>query len=85
MCDEEHVGLKSLDLNNNALKTENHIEVTFATISAISIVKFVESTKLEFFRIPLLNLVRGEAITFSGILSLLAREAAKLRSHQACA
>lgn len=68
MCNEEHMRLKPLDLNNDALETENHIEVTFATISAISIVKFVESTKLEFFRVPLLNLIRGEAITFSRIL-----------------
>ena len=66
--DEKHMRLKPLNLNNNALEAENYVEVAFATISTISIVKFIKSAKLEFFRVTLLNLLRCEAIAFARVL-----------------
>jgi hypothetical protein len=60
--------LKPFDLNYDALETKDHIKIAFATISAISIMKFVETAELKLFRIPLLNFIWCEAITFTRVL-----------------
>ena len=71
--DEQYMRLKSLNFNNHALQSKDHVEVALAPVPAITIVKFVKSAKLEFLRIALLNLLWSEAITFPRVLSVLER------------
>lgn len=66
---KEHVRLQSLNLDDHPLQAEDHIEITLATVSSISIVEFILTTKFKFLRIILLDLFGCKTITFAGILA----------------
>jgi hypothetical protein len=63
------VRLQSFNLDDHPLQAEDHVEITLATVSSISIVEFILTTKFKFFRMILLDLFGCKTITFAGILA----------------
>ena len=60
--------MQSLDFDDDSLKAENDVEVTLASVTAISIMKLIEATLLKLIWIPFLYLLCSQPVAFARIL-----------------
>lgn len=60
--------LQSLDLDDDSLEAENDVKVALASVSAISIMKFIETTLFKLIWISFLDFFWSQAVAFARIL-----------------